>query len=230
MSPNSENPKNYTKIALIALLLIAVSVFIFRKKSSSTSVSEKSVSSSENQTPATLDHKQTSSQSSRPREMKGKDQQVAIPSTTTSSSNPEDEKWKQRTMPQGTTNVPSGVALSPPTADVVVEGKSHKPASHAGVFERVRVKPEDSMKVSFNLPQEIKAARVAVRAVHGGQINGEMSAVLPYDKGVVSFTYASPKNEGLDEIVVAANEMEYVMPLWVQSPDSKIPAPNTINP
>jgi hypothetical protein len=139
------------------------------------------------------------------------------------------ELWKVSTSPTKAALVANAAEVAQPEAEVVIDGKNYAPKMFSNQFERLKMQPEAAAKVTIAWPSEHRAQAVAVQAVQGGLINGEIGAFLPIKNGAISFTYTAPLNQGHDEIVFQSANLEFSLPLWVATPDSSIPAPSTLN-
>lgn len=139
------------------------------------------------------------------------------------------ETWKTSTAPTKAELVANAAEVAQPEAEVVINGKNYAPKMFSNQFERLKMQPEAAAKVTIAWPSEHRAQAVAVQAVQGGLINGEIGAFLPIKNGAISFTYTAPLNQGHDEIVFQSANLEFSIPLWVATPDSTIPSPSTLN-
>lgn len=139
------------------------------------------------------------------------------------------ETWKTSTAPTKAELVANAAEVAQPEAEVVIDGQNYAPKMFSNQFERLKMQPEAAAKVTIAWPSEHRAQAVAVQAVQGGLINGEIGAFLPIKNGAISFTYTAPLNQGHDEIVFQSANLEFSIPLWVATPDSTIPAPSTLN-
>lgn len=137
--------------------------------------------------------------------------------------------WLAKPKSDASPVVPSGVSLSPPVASVLIGDKAWAPVSHGTVFERIALQPEQEIEVSLTWPIEHKISQVAVQAVHGGLVNGEVGQVLSVDKaGVFTFRFKPCRSAGHDEIVMSSGNVSFTMPIWVVG--KNFTTPSVINP
>lgn len=153
------------------------------------------------------------------------DSEVALDSSRSSGDVP-NTPWNTEIAPASAPIVPPGILLPPPAVSVSVAGRNLTPAFAMSQSQRMSIQAGESARIAVEWPVEQRAREVFASVIHGGTVNGEISAVLkPGANGKFNFDFAAGKDQGTYQVLLRAANIEYAINFWVPTGNANFDPP-----